>query len=250
MKIFIFTFFVLSFYNIFSKETVVFVTDEYAPYVSKTKQKSGIFPEVVKKIFKEKHIKVQIKFQPWRRCEANLSEGNAFAAFPYLKTKEREAKHNFSDPVIYFYPKFFYLKNRFKKPFEWNNLSDFKHYSIGGVLGYWYEERFKKAKLNVDYEGNDSKNIKKLVKKMIDFTIIDELVGWNLIERMKFDKSLFAVSKKPTDEDTFHLMVSRKYKNSEKYLKIFNQGFKKMKQSNEYHKIFKKYSIPDEYMTK
>ncbi len=230
---------------------VLFVTSEYDPYVIKQDSiANGLFPDIVKAVFHELNIEVKFVFQPWKRCEITVKEGGAYATFPYLSNKQRAEVFDFSVPVIYFYPKFFYKKSKFPNRFEWSNLKDFQPYNLGGVRGYWYEESFQKAGLTIQYVTSDIQNIKKLMRDRIDFTLIDELVGWGLVKDTYPDQiSAFAVAKKPESSNAFHLMVSRKYPDTKELTKKFNKGLRAIKDNGTYHKIFRQYKVPIEYET-
>jgi polar amino acid transport system substrate-binding protein len=230
---------------------VLFVTSEYEPYViNQDGVAKGIFPDIVKAIFSELNIEVNFKFQPWKRGENTMKMGKAYATFPYLINEQRAEVFDFSDSVIYFFPKFFYKKERFPNGFEWSSLKDFQRYNIGGVIGYWYEKSFQKADLKVQYVTTDMQNIHKLMMDRIDFTLIDELVGWILINKAYPEHvAAFTVARKPESCDAFHLMVSRKYSNAKELTKKFNKGLKVIKDNGTYQKILRNYRVPIEYET-
>lgn len=227
----------------------LFVTNEYEPYViTSSPELGGIFPDIIRAIADHQDSQPTINVYPWKRGEQMLTAGQAFAAFPYIQTPERNQKHKFSDPVICFYPKFYYLKSRFPNGFSWNTLDDLKEYHIGGVIGYWYEERFRKNALSVDYVHNDKQSIRMLMRGRTDLTLIEELVGWALIKTTypkKIDQ--FAVAQKPERKSAFHLMISRKYPQAKKLTQQFNQGLKAIKRNGTYQRILKKYQVPKQY---
>lgn len=110
MKQMIWKMFVLIYmlYGSYATAQVLFVTSPYEPYVIKQDlEASGIFPDIVKAVFDEIKIEVKFEFQPWKRGEHTVVTGKAFATFPYLIRQQRTEKFDFSDPVIYFFPKFF-----------------------------------------------------------------------------------------------------------------------------------------------
>jgi len=232
-----------------AKGTLLFVTSAYEPYViDEDKAIGGIFSDIVKAAFNELNITSEFMIQPWQRGEITVMKGDAFATFPYLKNEKRSKDFNFSDPVIYFFPKFLYKKDKFPNGFSWEALIDFQKYRIGGVQGYWYKQSFENAGLHVNYVKTDMQNIQMLMKERIDFTLISELVGWSLIKKTyPQKKSAFAFAKKPESIDTFHLMVSKSYPDAKEYLKQFNDGLKIIKGNGIYTAIFKKYEVPTEY---
>ena len=195
-------------------------------------------------------IEVKFEFQPWKRGEHTVVTGKAFATFPYLIRQQRTERFDFSDPVIYFFPKFFYMKEKFPNGFSWKSLQDFKPYKIGGIRGFWYENSFQEEGLKVEYVTTDKQNIGKLILGRIDFTLIDELVGWNLIKETYPEQvTTFVVAQKPESTDAFRIMVSRKYPNSKELLNKFNEGLKTIKNNGIFHNILKQYDVAEEYVT-
>ena len=232
-------------------DPVVFVTSAYAPYVINTDgQASGLFPEIITAAFHEMNQMVDFQFQPWVRGENSVKLGKAFATFPYLKNVARESAFDFSEPVLFFYPKFFYNTEKFPYGFEWDTLVDFKVFRVGAVRGYWYENSFKQAGIAAHYVTSDKQNIEMLLVQRIDFTLIDELVGWDLIRETAPDKlDKYAVASRPQSSDAFHLMISRNYPNSKLLRLTFDLGLAKIKQNGIYQQILDEYQVTSEYAT-
>jgi len=232
-----------------ASEPVVFVTNAYEPYVIEDKIViKGIFPDIIRAIFHELNIEIEFRFQPWKRGEMTVKKGEAFATFPYLITEQRSENFYFSDPVIYFLPKFLYKNINFPSGFTWEKLSDFRQYRIGGVQGYWYQSSFLAAGLNVNYVTRDIQNIQMLMSDRIHFTLLPELVGKILIHKVYPNQvSAFSFAKKPESIDTFRLMVSRKYPNAKELIEKFNKRLRKIKSNGTYQNIFQKYEVPKEY---
>ncbi|WP_229380914.1 substrate-binding periplasmic protein [Shewanella psychropiezotolerans] len=237
--------------NTSTAKPIIFVTSAYAPYVINTYGlASGLFPEIVSAAFFEMNHKVEFQFQPWVRGEKTVGAGRAFATFPYLKNPARESEFDFSEPVLFFFPKFFYNTEKFPYGFEWEALTDFKAYRVGGVRGYWYESSFKQAGIAAHYVTSDKQNIEMLLMQRIDFTLIDELVGWNLIRETAPDKiDKYAVASKPQSSDAFHLMISRSYPNSKLLRLTFDLGLLRIKRNGIYQQILDQYQVTSEYAT-
>ncbi len=150
--------------------------------------------------------------------------------------------------MIGFFPRFFYKRDRFPNGFEWTDLEDLGAYRVGGVMGYWYNRSFQEAGLNVSYATTDMQSIRMLMKDRIHFTLIDELVGWALIEEaFPKERSAFSVAQKPESTDPFHLLISREYPDAKELTQQFNQGLKAIKESGIYQGILKQYDVPSEY---
>lgn len=231
--------------NLFS-ETVKISTNAYEPYISiKNDENQGIMVEIVEEAFKAVGAKAEFKNYPFARATMLVEGKEESATMPKFKTEEREKKFIFSDPVIMSTAKFFYVKRR-KIPdnFKWSSLSDFKMFRIGGTLGYWYLEEFKKVGINVDVTATNEQNIEKLYIGRIDVFLIDEITGWELIKKYDITKMKeFDTIDKPEKKEPLYLMFSRDDKKNLETMEKFNKGLKIIKANGIYDKILKKYSM-------
>ncbi len=224
---------------------VVLVTGDWDPYTNEKVAGKGAFTELVTAVFDEMKVEYEVQFYPWKRVEAAVADGTAYAAFPYVITDERKQFFDFSDEVMVSNGKFFYYKpNNSVKFADWKTYDDLKSVKIGGVLGYWYEKDFKAAGLNVDYVPTDEQNFKKLEAGRVDLVPTDELVGRALIKTLFPDKQKnFLVLPKPLNSSSLYLMVSKKYNDAEALTKKFNDSLKAIRKSGKYAKILSKHGI-------
>ncbi len=228
-------------FNLFAQK-VNLTTGEYAPYSSKALPNYGFFPEILNIVFKKINIEPNYQFFPWKRCENEVEAGKSWAAFPYGKSVEREKKFLFSDIIFNSKSSFFYYK---KKPIDnWDKLSDLKSMTIGGILGYWYEEDFKKNGLKIDYTTKEISAIKKLMKGRVQLIVIDDLAIWALIKK-NFPNEIgnFGTLAKPYSVSGNFLMVSKKYPKTKELLSKFNAALKELKNGAEIKAILDKYNV-------
>jgi polar amino acid transport system substrate-binding protein len=229
--------------NLFS-ETITIATDKYEPYVvvDSNGNHSGVIVEIIKKSFEKEEVEVIFENYPFARAISKIDNNEIEAAMPKMKTEERIKKYLFTDPIIDSTSKFFYIKGRnVKDNFNWKKMEEFKKYKLGGTLGYWYLEEFKKIGLNADVSNTDEDNIRKLYFGRIDFFIIDEVAGWEIIKKL-YPESIkkFSVIDREESISGLYLMLNKKNPKSEKVIKIFNEGLKKLKESGEYEVIIKR----------
>jgi polar amino acid transport system substrate-binding protein len=223
---------------------ITLVTGEWEPYTGENMERKGFVTEIVTAVFKEMGLETQYSFFPWKRCESVLENGEAFAAFPYVKTADREKIFDFSDVVANTTGRFFYLKSNIKQKVSWKTLADLKTYKVGGTLGYWYEKDFKEAGLNVYYAGSDENNLKHLYSGTIDIVAMDELMGWHYITKL-YPKEVnrFDTLNKPLNDMPLYLMISKKYPNSAELKIKFNKALIKIKKNGVLAAILKKYNL-------
>lgn len=233
----------------YAKEPIIIVSDDYEPYTSSKNKGSGVILDVVRQAFDKVQIEVVFEFYPWNRCERMVEKGRAFAAAPYFKTKERLEKYDFSDPIVHSINRFFYNKEKFPNGFEWKTLKDFQGYHMGGVRGYWYMPAFERAGLETEIVPSDLQNLGKIIYQRIDFTIIDELTGMQLLYKhypKEVDK--IDVLEKPESFSPFYLLISKTYPDTAGISEKFSQGLKILKEKNSYKNILKHYNIPEHFI--
>ncbi len=225
-------------------EKVKLGTGEWAPYTSEGLENYGFFTEIISEVFKEMGVEAEYVFYPWRRCYDLVKKGKLWAAFPYSYTEERAKEVLYSDPVAYSTTTFFYYKNN--KNYKYETLEDLRPYKLGGVLGYFYEELFKKAGLEVDYVYKELNAIEKLMARRIELLPLNELVGWSLIKKhLSNEESNFGTLEKAFSRDALHLIVSKEYSDTRELLKGFNAALKRVIENDTYKSILKKYNIEE-----
>jgi polar amino acid transport system substrate-binding protein len=214
-------------------ERVRVVTDEYAPLVSRDPRDPGLLAEIVAQTFRHMEVESRLEFQPWRRGQAEVLAGRAWATFPYVKTPEREKTYLFSrKPLFDNRIVFFYRRNRFPDGLEWRRMSDLRQWTIGGVRGYWYEKDLKRSGLKAEYATTVDAAIRMLRIGRFDLLLLSELVGWHGIERMfPEEREAFAILERPYTTVPSWLMVSKTYPNSRDLLQRFDQAFRELEQA-------------------
>jgi len=227
---------------------VIFTSGEFEPFVSESMPGYGMVSEIVTAACKESGIKPIYKFYPWVRTEANVKNGESFAAFPYFKTSEREKLFDYSDPLFYGEDKIFYYGNNPKiteKTLKYKNLADLKEYNFGGVRGYYYEKDFEENKIKFSPTIDIHQSFDHLKSGKIDLIIENENVTNQIIKKYypADEKNFKTLEKSYGEKRLYYLIVSRKYKNSNEILQKFNKGLKKIKTNGQYDKIIKKYQL-------
>ncbi len=223
---------------------IFLATGEWEPYTGEQMEGQGAFTEIVMATFKEMEQPVEVLYYPWKRAESEVQAGSVFAAFPYITTEEREQTFDFSDPVLISWGRLFYMPERQPSEVVYVELEDLQPYTIGGVLGYWYESPFKEAGLKVDYVASDDLNIQKLYAGRVDLVASEELVGWMLIQKLyPQDAHRFATVQKPLNESALRLMISRLYPNSAELTQRFDAALKTITEQGIVEQILAKYGV-------
>jgi polar amino acid transport system substrate-binding protein len=210
---------------------VVLATGDWEPYVSEAHPGRGTFAEIVTAVFREMGFEAVYVFAPWKRVEAIVKSGEAYAGIPYAYTEERHKTFDYSVPIMKASYEFFYNKKAYPNGISYSKLEDLGRYRIGGVIGYWYEGLFKQAALPIEYVTTDEQNITKLYFRRVDLAACDTLACWSLIKKLyPREFSDFAVVEKPFAVQQLHLMVSRNYPNAKEITQKFNATLKVMQE--------------------
>jgi polar amino acid transport system substrate-binding protein len=221
-------------------EELIAATGEWAPYVSRRLEDKGFIARILSDAFEIMGVEARIVFYPWRRCYDSVISHRVWAAFPYSPTEERLKEVMFSDVISYSVTKFFAYGgpeiDRYAGP------AALKPYTIGGVIGYFYEEDFKRHGLTVDYAARETAAIEKLVKGRTDLLALNELVGWRLIQNRFPDRmARFRTLEPAYSRDDLHLIVSRTYPGGKELLERFNAALRTVKDNYIYDGILERY---------
>lgn len=210
-------------------DKIILATDNWEPYVYKDQADHGQFTKIVSAVFKDMGMEAVYIFAPWKRVEVLVKNGSAYAGIPYAYTDKRHKIFDYSVPVMSSKSVFFYNKKAHPNGITYQTLEELAQYRIGGVLGYWYEDLFANAKLNIEYVATDEQGINKLFANRIDLAACDEVVGRILIKKLHPEAiDQFGIIDKEFATQDLHLMVSRNYPDAANITKRFNASFKKL----------------------
>ena len=209
-------------------QNIKMATGEWIPFTSAGLDNYGEFTERVNIVFKEMGMEPEYIFYPWRRCFDSVVKGRVWAAFPYSYTKDRAKKVWYSDTLSCSRTVFFYYNRKNSScKYKFNSLEDLKAYKIGGITGYFYEEIFENAGLEIDYVNKEDYALEKLKMGRIDLVPFNELVGRHLIKtNFPYDVHMFKTLEKPLSINPLCLIVSKDYPDYKKILDRFNAALK------------------------
>lgn len=223
-------------------EEITLATGEWVPYASEGMENRGFFSEIVTEICGEMGLAAKYEFYPWRRCYAMVKNGKILGGFPYTATEERKKEVLFSESIAVSKTVFFYYGD--KKIDGFSALSDLRPVKVGGIVGYFYEEAFRKAGLKTDYAPDETSAIAKLVAGRTAVLALNEMVGWHIIKENFPDKaSRFGVLETPYDRNDLKLIISKTYPGSAEFLKKFNMSASKVLSGEKYKSILRKYGL-------
>jgi hypothetical protein len=111
----------------YAGEDVHLTTSEYLPFTTEHEKNHGFCSEIVSTVIKKMGMNPVYAFYPWKRGQAALGNGEMWATFPYVKTREREQEYWFSaQPLFTSKIRFFYHKDHLSNAVRWNTLEERK----------------------------------------------------------------------------------------------------------------------------
>jgi polar amino acid transport system substrate-binding protein len=230
-----------------AENTLIIATGEYPPFISESPEDSFL-TDLFDEIGREMGVSFKFKFLPWKRCELEVEELKAWGAIPYMRSPEREQKFYFSDDwlIIGRVLFFTYSPDGRKQQIPYEELTDLKGYRFGGIIGYFYENMFRKAGLNVEYLTSEEQNFRKLQLGRIDLFPVGEATGWYRIKKLFPPEEVgkfFTLTKPLTKGSGDFLLTSKQYPNTRNLLVRFNLALKKLKENGTYQKILEQHGI-------
>lgn len=237
----IFLFWLLSHFSWSQQPSLIRLTNgEWPPYLSQQLPHGGPSSQVVEEAFKLQGIDVEWHWFPWQRSYNLAKSGEFDGSVIWSDNEERRRAFIYSDPVLTERRLLFHLKGLNT---DWEQIEDLKDYVFGGTIGYQYSQEFQNAEaagiIRVDRTKEEWHNLKLLLEKRIDIFVVTEKVGHALIERWlsKEQADQITHSSKPLDTQQWSVLISNNSPHQDYYVKQFNRGLKKLKDSGQYHKI-------------
>lgn len=201
-----------------------FAATEWPPYSGANLKGNGFSPQLIRKIFSDNNVEVQVFILPWARALKGTMEGNYDGLLDVWYSEERAKNLHFTDPYMFNRIKFIKRSN---SNISFNELADLKPYKIGIVRDYAYNEVFDSSKeIAKISERTFIINFYKLLHHRIDLTLEDELVARHEIKKIS-PLLLKEVEFLPKglSENKLHVAFS---KDNESLTEVFNKKLEKM----------------------
>lgn len=193
--------------------------------------------EILKKVFSELNIEIEIKYFPWNRCIEMMENKKIDGMFSIKKTEEREKFILFPEEgLIESEWVFFYRKDR---KLEYNDEKDLDGKIIAATTGYAYGDRFWQNKnFKIDEGYDDILNMKKVINGRVDFFICNKSDGIGLLEEFKNNEVTYSNINYMTYPLYLGFSLVEKNKN---IAQKFSKKLEELKRNGNYRKIVKKF---------
>lgn len=224
-----------------AQEVEIAVDEANPPFMYKdcnTGNAVGLYPELVRAVFREIGINAQILPMPWKRTLLMGKMGKMGIAGIY-KNHDRLLIFDYSDAI--FDEKICIYTNK-NKLFNYNELSDLNGMRIGVINGWSYGDDFDKSKEDGSFfvEGNssDELNFKKLELGRLDCLLAIQQSGDSIIEKLNLQNDIVKLKNPVVINPTY--IVFAKKTNQQELIHKFNDVVNQMKQDGSYQLLIKR----------
>jgi polar amino acid transport system substrate-binding protein len=217
---------------------IIAVDDGNPPFMyEKDNQAVGLYPLLLREIFKQMGVPVTVKAYPWKRALEISARGEAGVGGIY-KNEKRLLIYDYSAP-LYSEKLLIYVKGDGR--FEFTGVNDLKGKTVGVLAGWSYGDAFDQARaqglFKVEEVSDDAANFEKLLAGRIDCVVAIELTGQLIITEKKYAGQIEALPAPMTINDTY--LVFAKSAQQTALLEKFNAALESMKQDGAYETLIK-----------
>lgn len=224
------------------KDTLTFVTAPYEPFIiDEGDELTGLDVDIIKEIYKRNNINVEIKKASFE-TSLNMIKNKVFDAVPTLSyTEERTKYMDFSDNYRD-YSKLLFIKNKNDSSII-RNSNDIAKYKIGIIKGYNYNSKFiNDSNISKEYCDSTRGAVQKLLKNQVDFVLMNAYQGGYYIKQNHLQDFVSTIQFEFEDKDSNDTRIGFKKDNGmEKYIQMFDDGFKQIQKDGTLSEIEHKY---------
>lgn len=225
-------------------EELIFATDHYPPYHSKTIAGGGYIHQAVVEAFRRVGHNITVQSMPFARALVYTQQGEITGIFTLWHRKEREKYALYSDPlpandVVFF--------KRKENAISYTDMHSLKPYTIGTVIAYAYPPAFTGADyLNKEAAKDNSVNMQRLISGRVDLAVMDLKQGIDII-RNDYPQYCDQVDwiEPPLERNHLYLAASRKAPGFRQLIKDFNRGMAEIKADGTFREIMLRNGIAD-----
>ncbi len=221
------------------------MNSSWPPYTTQNPDNPGFIAETIIEAFALSGIEVEMATAPWARCLLLVEQGEAFAVAPVGKTKERRLFGIYSDPIFKTRNPIIFNCIR-NKGLDYLGTESLKNKRFGALSGWFYLEDLKRSGVKHQIIADQEMAFRMIAEDRIDITIFDEFAGKHLLENMPELKGKICFSKTPYSSINVHLMASKEFPASRRYVTTFNSNLKKLRKNGFFNKLSEKYHVPKE----
>jgi len=224
-------------------EVIKVISSDYPGLEAKSKLgNDGLNVEIMKAIFKEAGIALEVKQYPRIRALQLLKSGEShFYIGPMTHLDEDIRKDFIEIPISVVQSVLFYMKDKYPN-FSWKDYKDLKNYFIGTQTGGNIPRVAKENKLNYDETSDIRALVRKLYTGRNNMIVLVDFAGAALIKEMYPEESAkFTYSTKPFYVSEVGLLINKKYIGYEELEEKLYIALEKLYKNGTWESLMKKY---------
>ncbi|OHD19360.1 MAG: hypothetical protein A2Y34_02835 [Spirochaetes bacterium GWC1_27_15] len=243
-KFLLFMFLIMIISSLFGEDKLRIITDDWQPYeFEDNKQVVGFSTELILATFNDMGISIEnIEIWPWLRGETLILDGKIDALYSGLKNKKREEMCYYPEEHLIDSVWLVYIRKEDEGRLKYDSYKDMDGKKVGVVRNYTYTEEFwdyiNKTN-NYEEVVRDKDNFNNLINKKVDYIVAESRTAKVIIEKLNATNKVISL-KKIIKADNLYILFSKKRVNK-KLVDLFSEHLKKIKKTDLYLKIYKKY---------
>lgn len=232
------------------EERIRIAIGEWPPFIGESLPHYGVVPQLISEAFASQGVGVDYGFFPWKRAYEEVKQGRWHGSAIWGRTPEREVDCLFSavvysDAVVLFY-------NR-AKPIAWDGslatAQQLNGLRIGIPLGSAKTPVLAQAErlgwVQYEVSGDELTNLRKLAARRIDAVDIVKGSGSHVLnQQLSAEERSQITTTPPYQTWDYHLILSRQFPESERYLRLFDRGLQQLKDSGRHQQIWQQFEQP------
>ncbi|GAA5131805.1 substrate-binding periplasmic protein [Thalassotalea piscium] len=179
-------------------------TSQWAPYIHAENKPLGTAADILRQVLSQDKEIINWRYQNYDLAFELVANNKQEAAFPYFKTKEREQRVLYSQPVLSVTSGIYYNRQRE----DYLNFSTLNGHKFGRVSGYSYGQVIDAYLTDAIVFPSESDALESLFKNEIDFLPMTESVMNTMLNSSYSDQALLIKKiDKVEGHDTLHLIA-------------------------------------------
>jgi polar amino acid transport system substrate-binding protein len=221
---------------------VSLATTIYPPYKAPEILGDGFLVAITRAAFSVMGYQLELTYLPWARLLAESKTDRYHGVLGIWFRPARQSWLAYSQPIGVNNTVLFKHKNF---QFEFSGFNSLQPYTLGVVRGYAQPNALKRVDVKIEEVNSDELNVDKLVKRRIEFTLMDQMVMQYQLSKKYPNLDVIEEVGVVESEDTFVAFAKAAPEYQEK-LRDFNLGLNKIRLNGTFSKIMTQFGVQQE----
>lgn len=222
--------------------------DDYPPFSARTETDGGAAVALVKAVFAELKVPVNLEVEPWIRGKSRALEGQIDGTFPYVPTPERLEQFRYSRPLASIKIRLF---TRSGTPLAMASMDRVAGQTLciaRGTAPSAPSRTLLKNNQVALVDGSDVATcLKLLLARRVDLMQTHEQIAYRMLRELGHPiesiTPLGGDDPRSFEETGLHFIVSRQHPQSEALIETFDRGLATLRESGRFAEILSRYGL-------